>query len=172
MICATALLGGCAVRKKPSIAWGTAVLVRPVAPPAPQQTVADPLEGAPDLRVVLTPPPNLTIPRILVPRPHVTTRSPATGENNIGDVPLLAPQLSTEETISAQRETNQSIAVAENNLASTRSRSLNAMQADLASKARGFVSDARDAARAGDWDRARSLAKKAQILSQELLDSL
>jgi hypothetical protein len=46
------------------------------------------------------------------------------------------------------------------------------MQADLASKARGFVSDARDAARAGDWDRARSLAKKAQILSQELLDSL
>jgi hypothetical protein len=37
---------------------------------------------------------------------------------------------------------------------------------------RSFISDAREAGRAGDWARARDLAKKAQVLSEELADSL
>jgi hypothetical protein len=49
---------------------------------------------------------------------------------------------------------------------------LNAVQSDLASKVRSFISDAREAGRAGDWGRSRDLAKKAQVLSQELAGSL
>jgi hypothetical protein len=49
---------------------------------------------------------------------------------------------------------------------------LNAAQSDLASKIRGFIKDAREAAQIADWSRARSLAKKAQVLSEELAGSL
>jgi hypothetical protein len=62
--------------------------------------------------------------------------------------------------------------VAEHNLAAASGKPLNATQADLASKVRSFISDAREAGRSGDWTRARDLAKKAQVLSEELAASL
>jgi hypothetical protein len=71
-----------------------------------------------------------------------------------------------------QRETNQSLNAAEHNLASTAGKSLNAMKSDMASKIRSFISDAREAGNSGDWGRARELAKKAQVLSEELAASL
>jgi hypothetical protein len=49
---------------------------------------------------------------------------------------------------------------------------LNATQSDLVSKINGFLKYAREAAQAGDWSHARSLAKKAQVLSEELAASL
>jgi hypothetical protein len=49
---------------------------------------------------------------------------------------------------------------------------LNPTQSDLVSKIQGFLKDAREAAQAGDWSRARSLAKKALVLSEELAASL
>jgi hypothetical protein len=49
---------------------------------------------------------------------------------------------------------------------------LSAAQRDLVSKIRGFIKDAREAAQITDWSRARSLAKKAQVLSEELASSL
>jgi hypothetical protein len=80
--------------------------------------------------------------------------------------------LSAQESNSLQRETAQSLLAAERNLAATAGKSLNATQSDLASKVRSFISDAREAGRAGDWARARDLAKKAQVLSEELVGSL
>jgi hypothetical protein len=71
-----------------------------------------------------------------------------------------------------QRQTEQSLSAAERNLAATAGKSLNATQSDLASKVRSFISDAREAGRAGDWARARELAKKAQVLAEELAGSL
>jgi hypothetical protein len=121
--------------------------------------------------VELIAPPHLAAPRMVVPRPRISTPFPGAAGNTAGDVPLLAPQLSVEEAANDRREANQNIGAAEKVLVSIRGRSLNASQADLASKVRGFVADAKDAARVGDWDRARSLAKKAQVLSQELLAS-
>jgi hypothetical protein len=88
------------------------------------------------------------------------------------EVPLIAPQLSAEEASAAKQQTDQSLNIAEKNLATTQGKKLSPPQTDLASKVRGFVSDARDAARAGDWVRARDLAKKAQVLSEELAKSL
>lgn len=84
---------------------------------------------------------------------------------------LLVPQLTPEETAAAQQQTNQSLELAERHLAVASSKQLNAQQADLASKTRGFVADARVASRTGDWRRARALAKKAEVVSQELADS-
>lgn len=69
----------------------------------------------------------------------------------------------------AQQQTSQSLGIAERNLASVHGKSLNAAQSDLVSKILGFIKDARDAAQAGDWSRARSLAKKAEVLSVELV---
>ncbi len=85
---------------------------------------------------------------------------------------MIAPQLSPQETAVAQQQTNQSLSVAERNLGSTHGKKLNPAQSDLVSKIKGFLKDAREAARISDWVRARSLAKKAEVLSEELAASL
>ena len=84
----------------------------------------------------------------------------------------MVPELTLRESAAFRQETNQSLSNAERNLSTTNGKSLNAAQADLASKVRGFIVDAREAARTGDWARARNLAKKAQALSEELAGSL
>jgi hypothetical protein len=165
------LLSGCAAQKRPAIPWSTAVLVRPTVPQHPAETGAAE-EAAPDLRI--------EIPSALAPlathtapaRPRTTAPPNPNAAAGKPDTPQIVPELSTQESTSLQRETNQSVAAAERNLAATTGKSLNATQADLASKVRSFISDAREAGRAGDWTRARDLAKKAQVLSEDLVRAL
>jgi|HubBroStandDraft_1064217.scaffolds.fasta_scaffold79817_2 hypothetical protein len=175
VLCFAAILGsGCAARKKPSIPWSTAVLVRPVQPqhPSPAEVVEVP---APDIDLeVPPPPPPLSIrtpPAPIRPRGVAPPTNPSapTGKP---DTPQIVPDLSAQESTSLQRETDQSLTAAERNLAATAGKPLNVIQSDLASKVRSFISDAREAGRAGDWGRARDLAKKAQVLSEELVGSL
>jgi hypothetical protein len=168
------LLSGCAARKKPSIPWSTAVLARPILPqhPLPTQGIEVP---PPDLGLEVPPPPAPLATR--TPSAPSRPRSfapPANPSAPAGKptTPQIIPELSTQESASLQRETDQSLTAAERNLAATAGKSLNATQSDLASKVRSFISDARDAGRAGDWVRARDLAKKAQVLSEELAESL
>src|ERR1700683_757024 len=52
---AAILLSGCATRKKPSIQWSTAVLVLPIVPPHPPETV-EVEDLFPDLKLVIPPP--------------------------------------------------------------------------------------------------------------------
>jgi hypothetical protein len=85
--------------------------------------------------------------------------------------PAIAPSLSAQETAVAQQQTSESLGIAEKNLASTRGKNLNAAQSDLVSKILSFMKDAREAAQLTDWGRARGLAKKAQVLSEELAAS-
>jgi hypothetical protein len=85
---------------------------------------------------------------------------------------MIAPQLTPQESVLARQQTNQSLRIAERNLESARGKNLNAAQSDLVSKIRGFIKDAREAAQIADWSRARSLANKAQVLSEELASSL
>ena len=85
---------------------------------------------------------------------------------------MISPQLTPQESAVAQQQANQSLGIAEKNLESARGKGLNAAQSDLISKIRGFIKDAREAAQIADWSRARSLAKKAQVLSEELAGSL
>jgi hypothetical protein len=168
---AAILASGCAARKKPSIPWSTAVLVRPVVPQQ-SPTIGAVEEPVPDLRLEIPPPLAPLAPRTVPARPRSAT-PPANPNAPAGkpDTPQIVPGLSTRESASLQRESDQSLSAAESNLAATAGKSLNAAQADLASKVRSFISDAREAGRAGDWTRARDLAKKAQVLSEELVGS-
>jgi hypothetical protein len=168
---AAILLSGCAARRHSVIPWSTAVLVHPVVPPHPAEPGASE-EAAPDLRIEI---PSALAPlatRTAPPRPR--TAAPANPSAAAGkpDTPQIVPELSTQESNSLQQETNQSLAIADHNLTAASGKSLNAAQADLASKVRSFISDSRDAGHAGDWTRARDLARKAQVLSEELARSL
>jgi hypothetical protein len=165
-------MSGCAARKKPAIPWSMAVLVRPILPQrtTPNIDVDDPV---PDLRFEMPPPPAPLATRMAPARPRGV--APSTNQNAPPakpDIPQIVPGLSTQESASLQQETDKNLSSAERSLAAAAGKSLNAAQSDLASKVRSFISDAREAGRAGDWVRARDLAKKAQVLSEELVGSL
>src|SRR5262249_54353066 len=162
------LLSGCAERKVRAIPWATAVLVRPIPPVPHSNDRPGTVEPDPDLRV--EPPPNG--PRIFSvrpapPRPHVNTPG-ATEQTAPGKSPVLVPQLSPHETAVAKEQVAESIALAERNMAAARGKKLSASQADVLSKIVGFIAEAREAGAEGDWARARNLAKKAQILAEDL----
>ena len=171
---AAILASGCAARKNPTIPWSTAVLVRPIIPQHPSPAEVDQVP-VPDLGLEIPPPPaqlaTRTPPAPVRPRGVAPAANPTAAAGK-PEAPQIVPELSTQESASLQRETNQSLATAERNLAATAGKSLNATQSDLASKVRSFISDARESGRAGDWSRARDLAKKAQVLSEELIGSL
>jgi len=169
------LLSGCAERqvKAKPFPWSTFAYTRPLSPSvALTQTdgESDPLE---DVTLDVAPPPSaLVIARSTPPRPRVPANNSSQNESSKPDVPQIAPLLSAGEAVAAQQQTSQSLSVAEHNIGSADGKSLNATQQDLASKVRSFMAEARDAAKIGDWTRARAAAKKAEVLSQELASSL
>jgi hypothetical protein len=167
------LLCGCAARKKPSVPWSTAALARPILPQHPSPS-AEIEVSPPDLGREIPPPPLVQVGTRTAPSRPRSLAPPANPSAPAGkpNTPQIVPELSTEESASLRRETEQSLTGAERNLAAAAGKSLNATQSDLASKVRSFISDAREAGRAGDWVRARDLAKKAQVLSEELVGSL
>jgi len=160
-------------RARPSIAWTTAVQVRPTLPAhsvTQEQESADPV---PDLR--LDPPAvsALSVEHSLPVKPRsAVSSSGQNGSSGKPEAPVIVPELTMQESTAFQQQATESLTRAEYNLAATKGKSLNATQADLASKVRSFIADARAAARNGDWARARNLAKKAQSLSEELAGSL
>jgi hypothetical protein len=163
------------MKRRPNIPWATAVQVRPVA----RANTAEPSSASedlgPELRIELPPFPGQLIPvRSAPPRPRGSMPSNANTGNDAEktEPPMIAPQLTAQESAVAQQQTNQSLSIAEKHLESARGKNLNAAQSDLVSKIRGFIKDAREAARIADWSSARSLAKKAQVLSEELSGSL
>jgi hypothetical protein len=164
------LVGGCAERKARAYPWATAVLVRPHLP----ATAASDAGPAPDLLPMMPPPPSpLNAGRSGPWRPQTAASAAAERETpEKAAQPLLAPQLSEEETKASRQQTADSLDRAEHNLQAIRGRTLTAAQTDLASKVHSFVVEARSAASQGDWLRATALAKKAQVLSEELASSL
>ncbi len=171
------LSGGCIsfFHRRPKVPWATAVQVRPTL----QARGGDGGDlDAPDIGLDLAPLVAMMVPiRTVPPKPHVApapapTPSAPPVDTEKPEAPTIAAQLSKEEFAAAQQETNQSLDIAEKNLAATRNKRLNAAQSDLVSKIKGFLKDAREAAQAGDWARARNLAKKAQVLSEELVRSV
>jgi hypothetical protein len=82
------------------------------------------------------------------------------------------PELSAQETAAAQQQFSESVANAERNLAIAKNKNLSVPQTDAVSKVNAFLIEAREASAEGDWGRARNLAKKAQILSEDLVASL
>ena len=167
------LLSGCAERKARAFPWATAVLVRPIPPIARS---GDPVAAAadidPDFRVE-TP---SSVSRIfsgrsvpLRPRAAVSANVEPSTPTKSAD---LVPELSPQETATAKEQTAASIGIAERNVMAARGKNLSPTQIDVLSKISGFLAESREASGEGDWARARNLAKKAQILSQDLIASL
>jgi hypothetical protein len=170
---AALLMPGCAEKKitapRP---WTAVVNVRPILPAPAPAGPADAEDSAPDLPWDFAPPAsNLSVTRQPA-RPRVLVQQPAEADLTKPAAPSLAPQLSEQEIAVAQSQMNDSVAIAQKNLAATKGRTLNPTQTDLASKVTSFLQESKEAVRDGDWTRARNLAKKAQLLSEELAASL
>ena len=168
-------MGGCAGRQARATAfpWSTLAYAHPLAPSSAVTQIdenEDPLAGA--TLDVLPPPSALVIARVPTrPRLPLSNSSQNDAASKPG-APQIAPQLTAAETSAAQQQTNQSLSVAERNIGTADGKALNPMQKDLASKVRSFMAEAREAAGSGDWTRAKNAAKKAEVLSQELANSL
>jgi hypothetical protein len=163
------------MRKRPATLWATEVQVKPVTQPRTAEASSVPDDLLPELQLELPPfPDHLISVRSAPPRPRVSAPSTAATGNDAEklEAPTIALQVTPQESAVAQQQTKQSLGIAEKNLESARGKSLNAAQSDLVSKITGFIKDAREAAQIADWSRARSLAKKAQVLSEELAGSL
>lgn len=166
LVCACALAcGGCVAKKRPAFRVNQLAMNRPIVP----QPVDVSLSDAPIIRYEAEPAPHLVPPRPAPPRPRgvVAPSSPGHSTAEKQPEPIIAPELSDEQLSEAKLDTQQSLIVAERNLGLVQGKALNAMQQDLVSKIRGFVDSARDAIKDNDWQRARSQAKKAEVLSRE-----
>ena len=166
-------LRGFAEARARAFPWATANNVRPIAPKTISSDVSNE-ELFADLGLDVPAPPSVVggAPSG-PPRPRVVVVPSSGGSSSrVPEAPMIAPQLSPEQTAAAQQQTSTSVNIAEKNIAAAQGRSLNAMQSDLASKVRSFLAEAREAAQVGDWTRASSAAKKAEVLSQELVSSL
>ncbi|MGA3176834.1 MAG: hypothetical protein ABSE19_05760 [Candidatus Acidiferrum sp.] len=162
---------GCLVKKRPAAHFVTIVLAHPVIP---SPTAEAALSETPDLGIEPAPiPTRLGTPRNPPARPKMAA-SPAPEPTAAGkpSEPTIVPELSTGELAAAKVDAQASLEVAERNLAAARGQALNAAQADLASKIRGFMDAAREAIRNSDWQRATNMAKKAEVLSRELAEGL
>jgi hypothetical protein len=165
------LSDGCAEKRAHAYPWTTAIMVKPQAPVlAPGYTPPAIDEYAPNLPWDFAPPPGLAVIRQPA-RPRVPVQAAAEPVAKT-DAPLLAPQLSQQEIAAAQQQMNESLSVAQRNLESAKNHRLNPTQSDLASKVNSFVEESKVAVKEGDWARARNLARKAQLLSDELASSL
>ncbi len=177
MVCAVAaVLSGCAANQKPrarAFPWTAAKNARPLAPEKTSADVSNEDLFA-DLGLAVPAPPSPIAAAPSGPqRPHVAVVSTGNASApHAPEAPMIAPQLSPEQTAVAQQQTSASVSIAEKNITASQGHSLNAMQSDLASKVRSFLAEAREAANVGDWTRASNAAKKAEVLSQELAGSL
>jgi hypothetical protein len=135
-----------------------------VPPPAPPPSSADPLP--------VTSPPTKPAPP---PRKQAseTQTAEASAEQPVRPpAPLISPQLSANDQATYARKTDDDVGVAESNLQRSADKRLSAAQRDLVEKIQSFLSQSREASKAGDWARAQNLAQKARLLSVELVDSL
>jgi hypothetical protein len=174
LLCVAVFASGCAERRRPSLMWPNASIVRPTLPPTKsnsEQVAQDAAQEDPaELRLVFNPPegPFPMVPQSVPRRPRVVTPPPVSTEPSKTQSPFVAPQLTVEESSTAQQETTASLAAAEKNLDALHGKTLNSAQSDMAAKVTGFMTDARAAAANGDWTSAQTLARKAQLLAEEL----
>jgi hypothetical protein len=132
-------------------------------PPAPPPTEAAPLTVTPARSKPAPPPHKQTAEAQTTETPAEQTRPPA---------PQISPELSPDDQATYVHKTDEDISAAEKNLHQSADKRLSAAQTDLVEKIRSFLSQSRDASKAGDWARAQNLAQKARLLSVELVNSL
>ncbi len=159
---------GCFDKKRPAPHLGPVAFAHPVIPAAMEPAQ---LEEPPDLEVEATAAPKLTVATRSGPtRPRVIQAQPAEPPPaEVAPDAVIEPELTTEQMSAAQAETQHSLDVAEWNLAQAQKKRLNETQLDVVSKVRGFMESSKEAGKNGDWQRAKNLATKAEVLSSELV---
>ena len=170
---AAAGVGGC--RRNIVRAAPPSVTTPPDTEPFPQPTVVNqPAPEAPAEPPEVKAPPAQPVPAVSEqprPKPPVETEAAAPKPEPEPEPLQIAPELSAKAQAAAVRTTTDDIRVAERNLQVAYGRQLNASQNDLVGKIAGFLGQAHEAIRTGDWVRAQNLAQKAQVLSLELVKS-
>lgn len=164
-LCFGALLcGGCFGPKRPTFRYSGAALSRPLVPAANQAAFS---EEAPDISIEVIFPARVA--GIRGPaRPRIAAPPLAAAPSESAAEPTLVPELSAGELNIAKTDTQRSLDLAEQNLASTNGKQLTPAQRDVISKIHGFIDGTHEAMRIQDWQRAKNFAKKAEVLSQEL----
>jgi hypothetical protein len=165
LACAFSLVcGGCVTKKRPAFPVNRLAMNRPIVPQPIEISLTDPPEILVETELV----PRLVVPRAAPPRPRVAAApvpGPVAAEKP--REPIIAPELSDEQLSAAKLDTQQSLILAERNLSLVQGKALGAAQQDLVSKIHGFIDSAREAMKENDWQRARTQAKKAEVLSKE-----
>jgi len=169
LLCAcAAATAGCFAKKTPTARLAAVRLSSPNVPAA-----ASLGDSPPDIASGMEPWPQLAVTHSTPVRPRVAPPpSPEPARPEKSTEPTIVPDVPTAEVVAAKNEAEQSLSLADKNLALAAGKNLNAMQQDLVSKVRGFAEGAREAMHAGDWARARTLSKKAEVLSDQLASSL
>lgn len=164
------MCSGCFTRKPPTNHAPAFAFAHPVIPSKPPVTT---VEAPPDIALEIVPAPRLITPRSAPTKPRVAQTAPSEPAvvQQPAD-PIIVPDLTLEQSNAAKSEAQHSLEIAEWNLSQTQGKKLNTAQEDVASKIRGFMDTARDAMKNSDWQRAKNLAKKAEVLSHELVTSL
>jgi hypothetical protein len=81
----------------------------------------------------------------------------------------LAPSVTDQQASQQRQSTAQLLAATDANLNKISARQLSSSQQDMVNQIRNYVQQAKEAEKAGDLQRARNLAFKAQLLSDEVL---
>ena len=108
-------------------------------------------------------------------KPTATKQGPDPGKrvvrNGSTEEPViqLSPGLSDNEASSERQNTIQLLTTADTNLQKMSGRQLNTSQQDVVSQIRKYIEQAKEAETAGDLQRARNLALKARLLSDDLV---
>ncbi len=95
------------------------------------------------------------------PPPKIVVRHGGTSDPSI--------QLAGDQPPATREATNRMLGATEANLKNLSSRQLNNSQQDMVSQIRQFMQQSRTAMSSGDFERAKTLAWKAQLLSEELV---
>jgi outer membrane biosynthesis protein TonB len=158
----------------------SAELERPmtIAPDTTATPPTEPVSPPPAVSAHSSDQPPVAVPKTKPPRPPKPASSteqqaePAADQPAHPPAPQISPQLSPGDQASFQRHTTDDISAAEKNLQQASGKQLSAAQRDLYEKIQSFLSQSRDASKAGDLARAQNLAQKARLLSVELVNSL
>ena len=156
--------GGCWFKKKPPPA--------PPPPPAPAPTATQPTPTSPPTvqppkREAPPPKPKPAAAEPATPLPSPVPQVPAPAPQ----APVLGPMLTTEQRAQYRQQYDGSLKVAQDALARIAGKPLTRDQAESANRIRSFISQARDA-QARDPITAAQLARRAEILARDLLNSI
>ena len=154
----------------PSVAPEPIAEVAPPPPPTPPPVIIEQPQPLPATQPEPEPASPVAPP---APRPKPAPAEPAKAKPEPEPVPpQISPQLTPRQQQDAMRQTTDDVRTAEKNLQAANGKQLNASQKDLSGKISEFLAQAHEAIRANDWVRAAELARKASILSNELLKGL